>query len=187
MTKQLFLWVAFSIFMVATAQAQSKKLFTRDGKVYFNATAQNSPEKIEAAHTGGTFIMDLSSGNVEMAVLLKGFYFEKALMQEHFNENYLETSKYPKASFRGKLTNLAEVDFSKDGTYKTSVSGDFTLHGVVKKLTTPVTFTVAGGKVSAVANFVVEFSDYKIDIPSLVSDKLAKQANISVSLDLKSL
>jgi polyisoprenoid-binding protein YceI len=185
MIKQLFFLAAFAILLPLSAQSQ--KLFTRDGKVYFNATAANSPEKIEAAHNSGTFVLDKANGNMEMAVLIKGFYFDRALMQEHFNENYMESSKFPKATFKGKIANTSDVDFSKDGTYKTTVSGNMTMHGVTKPLSAPATFTVKNGNVSAAANFAVTLKDFEVDIPSLVADKIAKQANISITVDLKPL
>lgn len=180
--KKLIFSLCFAILAGSTAFAQGK-LFTRDGKVYFNATAENSPETIEAAHTSGTFVLDKTSGKFEMAVLIKGFYFERALMQEHFNENYMESSKYPKATFRGALTDLSAVNFAADGTYNANVSGQLTMHGVSQTVSTPVQFTVAGGVVSGSCNFSVTLKDYSIDIPSLVTDKVGKVARISIKLE----
>ncbi len=165
----LFLVAVAALF---SADLSAQKLFTRDGKVNFNATAASSPEKIEATHTSGTFVLEQASGKIEMAVLIKGFAFDKALMQEHFNENYLESSKFPKATFKGGLDKVADVNFTTDGTYTTSISGDFTIHGVTKKITTPVIITVKNGAVSAATNFLLTLSDYGIDIPSLVADKV---------------
>ena len=186
MFKKAFFAAMLAAFALTTATAQGK-LFTRDGKVYFNATAPNSPEKVEAAHTGGTFVLDKASGKIEMAVLIKGFYFEKALMQEHFNENYMESDKFPKASFKGALADLSKVNFGADGKYEVTVSGELTIHGVTKPVSTVVAFTVAGGAVTGAANFAVTLADYDVKIPSLVSDKIGKQANISITVDLKPL
>ncbi|MEO6039952.1 MAG: YceI family protein [Saprospiraceae bacterium] len=183
MLKQMFFLATLIAFVLPAAQAQ--KLFTRSGKVYFNATAPSSPEVIEASHNSGTFVLDQSTGNLEMAVLVKGFSFERALMQEHFNENYLESSKFPKAIFKGKLDKLSDVNFTKDGTYTANVTGEMTIHGVTQKVNTPVSFTVKGGVVNATTKFVLTLTDYGIDIPSLVADKVGKQANLSVSVDLK--
>ena len=159
----------------------AQKWFTRDAKVYFDATSANSPERIEATTKSGTFVMEQTSGRLEASVLIKGFQFEKALMQEHFNENYLESSKYPKASFKGKIDDLSKVKFNQDGNYTTTVSGDFTLHGVTKPVSVPATFSIKGGKISMNANFKTVLTDYGISIPSLVADKLAKEAKIAVS------
>jgi polyisoprenoid-binding protein YceI len=119
-----------------------------------------------------------------MAVLVKGFLFEKALMQEHFNENYLESSTFPKATFKGKLDNASAVNLDKDGTYKVNVTGTLTMHGVTKPVNTPATFTVKGGKLSAAVNLSVLLADYNIAIPSLVGDKVSKTANISIAANL---
>jgi YceI-like domain len=181
--KQLF---GFILALVAAfaAPANAQKLFTRDGVVRFDATASNSPESIKAVNKSATCVWDKSSGAVEMAVLVKGFLFERALMQEHFNENYLESSSYPKASFKGKLDNPAAVNMDKDGIYKVNASGTMTMHGVSKPLTVPVVFTVKSGKVSADVNFSLALADYNVDIPALVADKISKMANINIAANL---
>jgi len=183
MIKKMFFTATLIALMLPAANAQ--KLFTRNGKVNFNATAPSSPEVIEASHNSGTFVLDEGSGNLEMAVLIKGFSFERALMQEHFNENYLESSKFPKATFKGKLDKPADVNFSKDGSYTTNVSGDLTIHGVTQKISTPVMIIVKSGAVSAATKFNLSLKDYGIEIPSLVADKVGKQASLSVNVDLK--
>jgi polyisoprenoid-binding protein YceI len=180
--KKLIFSLCIAVLAIGAVSAQGK-LFTRDAKVYFNATAENSPETIEAAHTGGTFVFDKSNGRLEMAVLIKGFYFERALMQEHFNENYMESSKFPKANFKGALTDLSAVNFAADGTYNANVSGQLTIHGVTQTVSTPVQFIIAGGAVSATCNFSVTLKDYGIEIPSLVSDKVGKVARISIKVE----
>ena len=181
--KKMFFLAALVALLVPDADAQ--KLFTRSGKVSFNATAPASPEVIEANHTSGTFVLDQATGNLEMAVLIKGFSFERALMQEHFNENYMESSKFPKATFKGKLDNVSEVNFAKDGTYTTNVSGDLSIHGVTRKVSTPVIVTLKGGAVTAATKFDLILKDYGIGIPSLVADKVGKQATLAVAVDLK--
>jgi polyisoprenoid-binding protein YceI len=183
MLKKMLFLAALIAFVLPAANAQ--KLFTRNAKVYFNATAPSSPEVIEASHTSGTFVLDQATGNLEMAVLIKGFSFERALMQEHFNENYLESSKFPKATFKGKLDKVSDVNFTKEGTYTANVTGDLTIHGVTQKVSTPVNITVKGTAVSAATKFAVTLKDYGIEIPSLVADKVGKQANIAVTVDLK--
>ena len=158
----------------------AQKWFTRDAKVYFDATAATSPERIEATNKSGTFVFEQTSGRLETAILVKGFQFEKALMQEHFNENYLESDKFPKATFKGKIEDLTKVKFDQDGTYKATVSGDLTLHGVTKPVSTPATFTVKDGKITVAAMFNATLAEYGVSVPSLVADKLAKVAKITI-------
>lgn len=185
MTSKHLIAIVFALAAVCTVPAGAQRLFTRDANVRFDATAPNSPENIEAVNKSGTCVLDKNTGAVEMAVLIKGFLFERALMQDHFNENYLESTKYPKATFKGTIDNPGAVNLGKDGVYKTNATGTLTLHGVAKTVTAPVTFIVKGGKLSASANFAVALADYNIAIPSLVADKVNKTANISISAALE--
>ncbi len=174
------LFVALVFCNFANAQ---NRIFTKQANVKFNATS--SAEKIEAGNNSGTCVVDMTSGNIESAVLIKGFKFAKALMQEHFNENYMESDKFPKSIFKGKIDNIMSVNFDKDGTYNTKAMGKLTVHGVTKDVVAPVTFTIKGGKIQSETNFNVVLSDYGIDIPKLVSDKVAKTAKISVEAMLQ--
>ena len=142
MQKRLFIIATFLIF---TTPAFTQKYFTRDGKVKFFSDA--SMEKIEAVNKSATAVLDAATGKMEWKVLIKGFLFEKSLMQEHFNENYLESSKYPNATFKGEITNLKEVNLSKNGTYTAKVKGQMNIHGVEKDVETTGTVTVSGGAV----------------------------------------
>lgn len=175
----------FFLLACLPALLPAQRYFTRNAKAYFDATNKNSPERVEATSNSGTLVVDITSGRVEAAVLIKGFLFEKALMQEHFNENYLESSKFPKAAFKGKIDDLSKLDLSKDGTYTVGLSGDMSVHGQTKALQTSATFTVKGKEISAKANFPIVLAEYDIDIPSAVSDKLAKQAKVEISANLE--
>lgn len=165
----------------------SQKYFTKTGQVSFDATAPSSPEKIEAINRAGTCVVDTKSGNMQFAVLIKGFSFERALMEEHFNENYLESDKYQKAEFKGELKDVDKVDFSKDGSYTLKVKGKLTMHGLSKEVETDAKLQVQGGKLKANAGFTVALADYAISIPGLVADKIAKTARISISCQLEPL
>ena len=101
-------------------------------------------------------------------------------MQEHFNENYLESPKFPKSSFKGKITNLEQINFEQDGTYPAEVTGDLTLHGVTKTITSSGTITVKDGRFKAESTFIVKPEDYNIRIPNLVRDNIAKEIKVSV-------
>lgn len=181
MQKQLFV-LLISLGLVSVAAAQN--YFTRDGKVKFDATSASSPEKIEGLSKTGTCVLDAKSGKMQWAVLIKGFQFEKVLMEEHFNENYLESDKYPKATFLGQITNLNEINFTKDGTYNAVVSGKMTVHGVTKDLNTNGALTVSNGTIKLNAGFSLLLSDYQISIPSLVNDKVAKEAKVLIDATL---
>ncbi len=156
----------------------AQKYMTRTAKINFNATTPKSPEKIEGVNNEVASILDSKSGDFVFQVKIKSFKFERELMEQHFNENYMESDKFPKAEFKGKLTNPAEVNFAKDGTYKVTVTGDMTVHGVTKQVTVPGTITVKGNTATASAKFMIKLADYKVAVPSVVSDKVAKEAAI---------
>jgi polyisoprenoid-binding protein YceI len=111
----------------------------------------------------------------------KGFEFWSQLMQDHFNENYMESEKYPKSTFTGNITNISKVNFSKDGSYPVTVKGTLDMHGVKKEIETTGSFKVTGEQVLGTANFIVALEDYKIVIPGVVKDKLAKTVQIKIT------
>ncbi|MBL7745092.1 MAG: YceI family protein [Chitinophagaceae bacterium] len=169
------------------AGSYGQKYFTKNGKINFDATSSGSPEKIEGVNRTVTCVVDAKTGNMQFAVLMKGFEFERALMEEHFNENYAESDKFPKAEFKGAIANNEKVNYGKDGTYSVTVKGKLTMHGETKDVEAEGKITIQGGKVSAVADFNVLLSDYKIAIPGLVADKVSKTAKISVACSLEPL
>jgi polyisoprenoid-binding protein YceI len=170
--------------MVCSTHGFAQKYMTRTARVSFNASAPGSPEKIEAVNNEVANIIDSKTGEIVFQVLIKSFKFERALMQEHFNENYMESDKYPKADFKGSITNLSEVNFAKDGTYSAKVSGKLTIHGVTKDVAVPGTITVTGNQVKAKAKFSVALKEYNIFIPGVVADKIGKTATITLESEL---
>jgi polyisoprenoid-binding protein YceI len=154
---------------------------TRTGKIEFHAGT--SVEDVDAVNNEVTSLVNVKTGDIAFNILIKSFHFKRALMEEHFNENYLESSKIPKATFKGKINDLSTVNFAKDGTYKTMVSGELNLHGVSQNVTMPATVTIGGGKIHGQASFQIKPEDYKIAIPSLVQDKIAKVVNVIVDCD----
>jgi polyisoprenoid-binding protein YceI len=101
-------------------------------------------------------------------------------MQQHFNEDYMESDKYPKAFFKGVIVNISSINFSKDGSYPGTVKGTLTIHNVSKEIEVPGTFIIHGGNISAKAQFTVALADYNIFIPGLVKDKISKTVKVFV-------
>ena len=163
----------------------AQKYFTRSGKITFFSDAPL--EDIKAVNNSATSVLDAETGRLEFSVLIKGFQFEKAKMQQDFNENYMESSKYPKSTFRGNIQNWGEVDLGKDGTYELQVSGDLTIHGVTQPLETDAKLTVDGEQLSAHTSFMVKVADFDIEIPSVVSKKIAETVEVTVDVDYKPL
>ena len=171
--------LAFAAVLLISTSFSQKRYFTKTGNVSFDAGTGLEP--VAGINKSSSSIFDATSGQFEFAVLIKGFEFKSAYMQEHFNENYMESDKFPKSTFKGKITNLDKINFSKDGTYPVTVSGTFEMHGVKKEIQTTGTFKVSGDNVTSNAEFTVVMEDYKIEIPGLVKDKISKTAKISVS------
>ncbi|MFM7645659.1 MAG: YceI family protein [Sphingomonadales bacterium] len=177
--------VLFSVSLLTATAVHAQKFYTKAGRIDFNATAPSSPEKIEAVNKTVTCVLDVATGNIQFAVLIKGFTFERALMQEHFNENYLESDKFPKAEFKGTITNNSAVNYIKDGDYSVTVKGKLTLHGETREVESSGKISVKGDKISASAGFSAVLGDYKVEVPTLVSDKLSKTAKITVACTLE--
>lgn len=182
--------IKFSLFalclvMLAGAAFSQDKYFTKTGKIDFNASGPL--EKIEARHKSVTCVLDTKSGSVQFAILMKGFEFDKALMQQHFNENYVESHKFPKGEFKGEITNNSAVNYIKDGTYPVTVKGNLTIHGETKPVETPGTITIKQGKISTSADFSIQLSDYRIEIPKIVKDNISNTVKISVNCTLEPL
>jgi polyisoprenoid-binding protein YceI len=165
-------------FVSVQTQAQSK-WFTRTGTITFFSST--SAENIDATNNEVFSLVDLTKGEVAFQVLVTGFKFKKALMEEHFNENYMESTKYPKATFQGTITDLNKVNFKNNGAYQVNVTGNLTMHGITNKITMPATIKVQGGKFNAVSKFNVALADYKIKIPSLVSKQVAETVEVAVT------
>ncbi len=138
-------------------------------------------EDIEAKTSQGVSAINLKTKAVYFKVPINTFQFRKKLMQEHFNENYLESNKYPHAEFKGKITD--DVDLTKDGSYPVNVEGTLNIHGVEKSYKMNGTITVAGGKLSVTSKFKVRVADHKIKIPSLVVKNIAEVVDVTVAAD----
>ena len=183
--KKMILFLMVPVLFAGPLCAQ--KFFTKTGTIGFDATTSSSPEKIEGKNRSATCVMDTKNGAIQFAVLMKGFAFERALMEEHFNENYIESHKFPKSEFKGKLKDLEQIDFTKDGTHTVKVKGDLTMHGQTREVETTGKLVIQGGKISTNASFSVKLSDFDISIPGLVADKVAKTAKITVVCSLEPL
>ncbi len=180
--KKVLLICAFGLILQSI---YAQKYFTKEGKVNF--VSKTPVEKIEGFNSKATSVLDVASASVEWGVLIKAFRFEKALMQEHFNENYMESAKFPKAIFKGKINNVGAINFAKDGEYNVTVSGNLEMHGVTKPVTTKAKFTVKSGKITANSSLKVLVADYNISIPSVVKDKIAKEVDITIEANYESL
>ncbi len=174
--------LVFILLVSVSCMMYSQKYFTKTGHISFYS--DTPMEKIEGHNKSSNCVLDLTTGKLEFGVLIKGFQFEKALMQEHFNENYMESNKFPKATFKGMIDNYSKIDVSKNGKINVKVSGDLTIHGVSKKVSTDGVLTVINGKIDADAQFNIVVGEYGISIPALVREQIAKSVKVKVDVTM---
>lgn len=172
----------FGIFII-TLNVFSQKYLTKNGHLKFYS--ETPIETIEAHNRQVNSAFDIATGDFVFKVLMKSFEFEKALMQEHFNENYVESDKFPNATFKGQVLNVKDYDFTSDNTFEVVVEGDLTMHGVTNKVSEKGTFTVKGGLINGASSFIVKPDDYGIKIPNTVVDNIAEEIEVTVDVKLE--
>jgi polyisoprenoid-binding protein YceI len=176
--KNLFIY--FFLYLGLSFSLNAQKYMTKNG--YIGFFSHTPLEDIKADNNQVASVLDTSTGDIVFQVLVKSFHFERALMEEHFNENYIESDKFPRSTFRGKITNLSNVDFSKNGTYNVTVEGDLELHGVTKKVLANGSLEVSPEGINATSKFNVDPEDYDIKIPGVVRNKIAKTIEVTVTI-----
>jgi polyisoprenoid-binding protein YceI len=153
--------------------------FTKNGQISFFSSALL--EDIKADNNQVISIINTTTGEMQFSLLNNAFHFKKALMEEHFNDDYIESAKYPKSTFKGTIANLNGVNFGADGTYNVTVSGNLTIHGITKAVTVPGSITVLSGKISAASTFKIKTKDYNISIPASVKNNIAENIELTVN------
>jgi hypothetical protein len=166
------IWFLFSFVFRCSAQG----LVTKNGFIGFYS--KTALEDIQAENHQAYAALDPDTRHLAFAVLLKGFIFPKELMQEHFNENYVESDKYPKATFSGTCS--GDMDLSREGIYDVVIKGDLTLHGVTKSIEVTAQIEVKKGEILATSIFKINPEDFQISIPGIVRDKIASQISVKV-------
>ncbi|MDP9048413.1 MAG: YceI family protein [Bacteroidota bacterium] len=136
-------------------------------------------EDIKAVSTAGASVYDGSSDELDFSVPIRSFQFDKSLMQEHFNADYMESDKFSRATFKGKIQE--HIDVTKDGSYPVKVSGTLSVHGVTQNRTIPGTISIRNGVISMRSEFMVKCADHHIDIPQIVFHHIAEEIKINVS------
>ena len=169
----------FLLLLMVCCCSYSQVYLTRTA--YIGFFSKTPAEDIKAVNNQVYAAVDAGKKNLAFSLLLKGFTFTKELMQEHFNENYVESDKYPKATFSGSYTGDVPVD--KDGTYKVTVKGNLSLHNVTHPIEAPATIEVKGGRLLGHAELKLKPEDFNITIPSLVREKIEREMKVNVRID----
>lgn len=173
------------ILLISATALNAQKFFTKQGEISFYS--ETPMEKFDAKTNTAVCILDTETGAMEFSVLIKSFHFEKALMEEHFNENYMESNTYPKSTFKGKIEYSSSIDFNKNGEHPITVSGKLNMHGVTNEVKVAGKLIIKDGRMSLNSSFKIALSDYKIDIPAIVRDNISNEVLIKVSTNLQEL
>jgi polyisoprenoid-binding protein YceI len=169
--------------MLCTIPFYGQHFITKNGHISFYS--DGPLEKIEAHNKQVNSAINIETGDIVFKVLMKSFIFEKALMQEHFNENYVESDKFPNATFKGKIMNLSDITFNKNGTYNADIEGELKIHGITQTIKEKGTFKVSNEGIHGNSSFNILLADYEISIPGAVTGKIAEEIAITIDVKLK--
>jgi polyisoprenoid-binding protein YceI len=172
---------AILFFLLAAGISSYAQKYTAE-KTFISFYSDAPLEDITAENVKTTTIFNATTGDIAFSVPMKDFKFAKSLMQEHFNEKYVESEKFPKATFQGKI-----VDFKPgtEGVQQVKAQGKLTIHGVTKDIDVPGTIEVKGNKVTMKSKFTVKVADYNIAIPQLVFNNIAEQVEVTIDFTYK--
>lgn len=181
MKRPFFLFLPILLLLTGLTYTHAQgKYMTKTGRVsFFSATPI---EDIEAKTQQVAAVLDFGTGQLAFSLPVKSFVFKRTLMQEHFNENYIESDKYPKATFAGRFVGFDAATLATAGPHPVQVDGNLTLHGVTHRIQVPATVELKSGQVLAAAAFSVASADYNIEIPLLVRNNIAKTMAVRVDL-----
>ncbi|MEI8110334.1 MAG: YceI family protein [Chitinophagia bacterium] len=171
--KNFYLTLVALCFLFTVNQISAQKTFgTRNGQIIFQSP---SDEDVKAINNEVSSRL-LENGTLSFSLLIKGFKFKMAEMQDHFNTQYLQSNQFPRADFKGAITNISSVNFAKDGNYPVQVKGDLTLHGVTRPVSSNGSIQIAKGKPLAKANFTILIKDFGVNAPD-VTEKVTITVN----------
>ncbi len=178
-----FLIAATLLFSVMYQLNAQDRYVIAESNVHFYSYA--ALENIEADNSDAKAVVDASSNAFSFRIPIKSFIFDKELMQEHFNENYMESEKYPNGTFKGTIE--GSYSFAEDGEYDVNAVGVLDIHGVAQKRNIPSTITVENGVATITSKFMVKLVDHNIAIPKVVFYNIAEEIEVKTSFVLKPL
>lgn len=169
------------LFSIVYTESRGQLYYTKNGNIsFFSKTIM---ENINAENNQVISVINIQTGVIQFSLLNNAFHFPKAKMEDDFNENYIESDKYPRSTFKGIITDIGNINLNSDGTYKVNVKGDIMIHGVTKNITLPGTIIIKNGHISARSSFDILVKDYNIKIPSIVTNKIAESLEVKVRCD----
>ncbi len=180
MKKIAILFTCMLIFSSLDSKAQDRYVLENTIVRFFS---DGILEDIEAVNKDTKGIINASKDEFLFKIPIKSFKFPSALMQEHFNENYMESDEYPEGTFKGKIE--GSYNLEKDGDYTIKAVGDLVIHGITQTRTIPATIHVRDGKASIESKFTVKVADHKIKIPSVVVKNIAEEVEVTIKAALR--
>jgi hypothetical protein len=194
MKKTIVLFALFCGLNVPNVGAQIYK--AKDGTTLVTFFSEAPLEDIEAANKGAIIVLNTTTNDIQVRVSIQNFKFKNSLMEEHFNENYMETDKkgandangaptYPNRNsiFKGKINE--KFDYSVDAEHKVSISGKMELHGVTKDVVLDGTLTKKGSEITLSSKFKLKISDYNIKVPSMYVKNIAEVVDVTINSTLE--
>jgi hypothetical protein len=176
-------YTLFLLFIVLAFNSVGQIYTAKQGSTLITFFSTAPLEDIEAQNKGAVIIYKSTTNDIQIRVSIQNFKFKNALMEEHFNENYMESTKFPNAEFKGKINE--PIDHSKDGEYKVTITGIMDIHGVKKEVTLTGTLTKAGNEYKIQSKFQIKVADYNIKVPSMYVKNIAEVVDVSISSTLE--
>lgn len=175
--------ILIGMLYVSAIGFSQQKMISKSGKITFEGSVP-SFEEVKATNSSVTFVLNPATGEIASLALMKGFRFKVALMEEHFNENYVESDQYPKATFKGKIEGF-DLNSLAANPKDFTIKGKLELHGKSKDITTTARISKSASGISITSDFSVNASDFNIAIPSLVKSKVSNKINIQIDAVVK--
>ena len=173
-----------ALFVIALTISANAQLYKGKADASSISFFSKSPlEDIDAANKKPTIVLKTTTNDIQFGVPMIGFKFPKPLMEEHFNENYVESAKFPICTFKGKIAET--IDYTKDGEHKVTAKGTLDLHGVAKEVEASGTLTVKGTEIHIISAFKIKVADYNIKVPSLYVQNIAEVVDVKINAVLE--
>lgn len=173
--------VILSFALIQLTGFSQSTYFTRSGHVCF--VSHTDIIDIDANNHQVAGFLNIETGKIQFAVLIKSFGFSLATAKEHFNESYMESDKFPKATFKGEILNIDSLDLNKNGICSVRVKGDITIKGITKNIEVKGELTIDNEQINAISEFELSIADFNISVPKLVENKVAKNVQIKVNMN----
>lgn len=169
------------VFFLAVPASLAQKYITKAGTI--KIFSQTSLFTIEAENPKVASLLNAENGEVVASTLVRSFKFKEALVEEHFNENYMESHNFPKSQFKGKITNFSTMNLKKNGTYPVIIEGELTMHGETRPETLKGNLVVNGDKINASAEMLVSLENYKIKVEENYKDRINDKIKLIINFD----